>query len=217
MRISHPVIATVVAASTLTAVSVAGCSSHSKSSTPASGSTSSTHAAQSGDYTTLLIKATDINAPEAFTASPPVNNPNGQQGATTTFTCQDHSHTIIDTIVVALDPAAAANELDSAKGVHREALLAKPLSAEVGVDGATISGTSPDHTKGVTVLVFTQGKTVKGTLVMAAKAGKRKINFQGRVSRLRRLAPGRYTVALTATNAKHATSSPKKLSFTIVR
>jgi hypothetical protein len=159
MRISHPVIAAaVIAASTLTAASVAGCGSHSKSSTPASGSTSSTHAAQPGDYTTLLIKASDINAPEAFTASPPVNNPNGQQGATTTFTDEDHSHTIIDTIVVALDPAAAANELDSAKGVHREALLAKPLSAEVGVDGATISGTSPDHTKGVTVLVFTQGK-----------------------------------------------------------
>jgi hypothetical protein len=160
MRISHSAIVGVIVASTLTSASVVGCGSHSKSSTPASGSgpTSSTHAAQSGDYTTLLIKASDINAPDAFTASPPVKNPNGQQGATTTFTDQDHSHTIIDTIVVALDPAAAANELDSAKGVHREALLAKPLSAEVGVDGATISGTSQDHTKGVTVLVFTEGK-----------------------------------------------------------
>jgi hypothetical protein len=157
MRISHPVIVAVVVASTLAA---AGCSSHSKSSTPASGSTStpSTHAAQSGDYTTLLIKASDINAPDAFTASPPVNNPNGQQGATVTFTDQDHSHSIIDTIVVAFDPAAAANELDSAKQQHHETLLAKPLSAEVGVDGTTITGTSPDHTKGVTVLLFTQGK-----------------------------------------------------------
>jgi hypothetical protein len=160
MRISHPVIAAAVAAVTVTAASVAGCSSHSKSSTPASGPTSSsaTHAAQSGDYTTLLIKASDINAPDAFTASPPVNNPNGQQGATTTFTDQDHSHTIIDTIVVALDPAAAANELDSAKQQQHETLLAKPLSAEVGVSGATITGTSPDRTKGVTVLLFTEGK-----------------------------------------------------------
>jgi hypothetical protein len=161
MRISHPVIAAVIVASTLAAASVAGCGSHSKSSTPASGSTSSTsstHAAQSGDYTTLLIKASDIHAPDAFTASPPVNNPNGQQGATTTFTDQDHSHTIIDTIVVALDPAAAANELDSARGMHHETLLAKPMSAEVGVDGTTITGTSPDHTKGVTVLLFTEGK-----------------------------------------------------------
>jgi hypothetical protein len=160
MRISHPVVAAVIAASTLAATAVAGCSSHSTSSTPASGSTStsSTHAAQSGDYTTLLIKASDINAPDAFTASPPVNNPNGQHGATTTFTDQDHSHTIIDTIVVALDPAAAANELDSAKQQHHETLLAKPLSADVGVDGTTITGTPPDHTKGVTVLLFTEGK-----------------------------------------------------------
>ena len=158
MRISHPVIAAAIVASTLAAASVAGCGSHSKSSTPASGTTSSTHAAQTGDYTTLLIKASDIDAPDAFTASPPVNNPNGQHGATVTFTDADHSHTIIDTIVVALDPAAAANQLDSAKGMHHETLLAKPLSAEVGVDCTTITGTSPDHTKGVTVLLFTQGK-----------------------------------------------------------
>ena len=158
MRISRPVIAGVIVASILTGASVAGCSSHSKSSTPPSGSTTSTHAAQPGDYTSLLIKASDIGAPEPFTASPPVKNPNGQQGATTTFTDQDHSHTIIDTILITLDPAAAANELDSAKAVHHEALLAKPLSADVGVDGATISGTSPDHSKGVTVLLFTEGK-----------------------------------------------------------
>jgi hypothetical protein len=158
MRISRPVIAGVIVASMLTGASVAGCSSHSKSSTPPSGSTTSTHAAQPGDYTSLLIKASDIGAPEPFTASPPVKNPNGQQGATTTFTDQDHSHTIIDTIQITLDPAAAANELDSAKAVHHEALLAKPLSADVGVDGATISGTSPDHSKGVTVLLFTEGK-----------------------------------------------------------
>jgi hypothetical protein len=159
MRISHPLMAAAIVASALTGASVAGCSSHSKSSTPASGSptTSTTHV-QAGDYISLLIKASDIDAPEPFTASPPVNNPNGQQGATTTFTDQDHSHTIVDTIRIMLDPAAAANELDSAKALHREALLAKPMSAEVGVDGATISGTSSDHSKGETVLVFTEGK-----------------------------------------------------------
>jgi len=158
MRISYPVIAGIVAASTLTVVSATGCS-HSKPSTPASGPTTSMHAAQPGDYTTLLIKASDIGAPEPFTAAgPPVKNPNGQQGATATFTDQDHSHAIIDTIQITLDPAAAANALDSAKAVQHETLLAKPMSADVGVDGATISGISPDHSKGVTVLVFTEGK-----------------------------------------------------------
>ena len=161
MRISYPVIAGVIVASALTGASVTGCSSHSKSSTPASGSptTSTTAHVQPGDYISLLIKATDIGAPEPFAAAgPPVLNPNGQQGATVTFSDQDKSHTIIDTIQVLPDPAAAANALDSAKGLHREALLAKPLAAEVGVDGATISGTSPDHSKGETVLVFTEGK-----------------------------------------------------------
>ncbi|HEY9304774.1 MAG TPA: hypothetical protein VIO95_10830 [Mycobacterium sp.] len=158
MRISHPVIAGVIAASALAGVSVAGCSSHSKSSAPTSGSTTSTHAAQPGDYTQLLIKASDINAPEPFTAGPAVKNPNGQQGAQITFSDQDKSHTIIDTIQIMADPAAAASQLDSAKSIHREALLAKPLGVDVGVDGATISGPSPDHSKTVTMLVFTQGK-----------------------------------------------------------
>jgi hypothetical protein len=157
MRISHPVIAGVIAATTLAGVAVAGCSSHSKSSTPAPGSATTTRA-QVSDYTTLLIKASDINAPETFTASPAVKNPNGQQGATTTFSDQDHSHTIIDTIQVLPDPAAAANALDSARAVQHETLQAKPMSVDVGVDGTTITGASPDRSKGVTVLLFTQGK-----------------------------------------------------------
>jgi hypothetical protein len=65
-------------------------------------------------------------------------------------------------------------------------------------------------------LVFTRGNQVKGALSMAANPGKHEIKFQGPLSRTRRLAPGRYTVAITATNANHATSLPKKLSFTIV-
>ena len=75
-----------------------------------------------------------------------------------TFTDQDHAHTIIDTIQIMLDPAAAANALDSARGIQHETLQAKPLSVDVGVDGTTISGPSPDHSKGVTVLLFTEGK-----------------------------------------------------------
>jgi hypothetical protein len=42
-------------------------------------------------------------------------------------------------------------------------------------------------------------------------------NFKQTHPRWRVVAPGRCTVTLTATNANHATSLPKKLSFTIVR
>lgn len=110
------------------------------------------------DYTTLLIKAGDIKAPDTFTAGPATKNPNGQTGATTTFTDQDHSHTIIDTIEILLNPEAAANALDSAKAVHREALRTKALNADVGVGGVTIEGLSEDRSKGVTILLFTEGK-----------------------------------------------------------
>jgi hypothetical protein len=144
---------------TLAGVSTVGCSSHSTSSTPTTGSGTTTHAAIS-DYTKLLIKTSDIKAPDTFTAGPATKDPNGQQGATITFTDQDHSHTIIDTIQILLDPEATANALDSAKAMRRESLQAKSLNADVGVGGVTVSGLSPDHSKGVTVLLFTEGKAL---------------------------------------------------------
>ena len=113
MRIPQTVIATAAVVTTLVGMSVAGCSSHSKSPTPTSGSGAPTRA-PIGDYTQLLIKASDINAPDAFTAGPATKNPNGQQGATITFTDQDHSHTIIDTIQI-LPDAEDADETPAAE------------------------------------------------------------------------------------------------------
>jgi hypothetical protein len=158
MRFGSTAIATSVLAVTLTGVSVVGCSNHSTSSSnPTTGSATSTRP-QVTDYTTLLIKASDLEAPEPFTAGPAVKNPNGQQGATITFTDQDHSHAVIDTIQILLDPAASANALDSAKQIQHETLQGKPMAVDVGADGTTITGTSPDRSKGITVLLFTEGK-----------------------------------------------------------
>ena len=159
MRISPPVIAAMAVAATLVGVSAAGCSSASKPSTPAPGATTTTRPAIS-DYTTLLIKAGDIKAPDAFTAGPATKDPNGQQGATVTFNDADHSHSIIDTITILPDIEAAASALDSAKATRRETLQAKSLRVEVGVGGVTVTGLSPDHSKGVTVLLFTEGKAL---------------------------------------------------------
>jgi hypothetical protein len=156
MRIPLTVTAAAAVMTTLVGMSVAGCSSHSESSTPTSGSGAPPHAPIS-DYTQLLIKASDINAPDAFTAGPATKNPNGQPGAMVTFTDQDHSHTIIDTIQILPDAEATATALDSAKALHRETLRTKALNAEVGVGGVTISGLPQDRSKGVTVLLFTQG------------------------------------------------------------
>jgi hypothetical protein len=157
MGVRLTVMTGVVAVTALAGASVVGCSSHSNSSTPTSGSATTTHAAIS-DYTTLLIKASDIKAPDAFSAGPATKDPNGQNGATITFTDSDHSHSIIDTIQILLNPEAAANQLDSAKAQQRESLLSKAMSIDVGADGATISGLSEDHSKGITMLLFTEGK-----------------------------------------------------------
>jgi hypothetical protein len=159
MRISLTLIAGVAVATTLAGASAVGCSSHSKPSTAGSGSASSA-SARPNDYTALLIKASDINAPETFTASPPIKNPNGQLGVATTFSDQDRTHAITDTIQILSDPNAATNALNAAKAARSEALHGKLVPIDIGAGGTTISGASPDRSKGVTVLLFTEGKAL---------------------------------------------------------
>lgn len=155
----------------LAGAAVAGCNGGSKSPAPspapssssvptsAGRSPASTSApAQPSDYTRLLIAASDINAPEVFTASPPVNNPNGQPGASITFSNDDRTHVIVDSIQIMPDPAAALRALESAKATHDGYVHGSPEPIAIGTGGATISGPSPDGAKGVTVLLFTEGR-----------------------------------------------------------
>ncbi len=58
---------------------------------------------------------------------------------------------------------------------------------------------------------------LKGTLALAGYTGLDKLAFQGRISRRAKLAPGSYTLTLTATNATGQRSRPVKLRFKIVR
>jgi hypothetical protein len=179
MRIFQTMLAGVLAATTL-AVSVSGCSSTPSSSTTKSGSATSATTtgstgpnssapAQPSDYTGLLIQATDIDAPIPFAAGPPTNNPNGQPGVAITFSTQPHTADqngltvkevhIRDTIEVLPDPAAATSALNSAK-TGQGSVVKDPEtdSTNVGTDGTTLSGKSPDGSKGVTVLLFTEGR-----------------------------------------------------------
>ena len=133
--------------------------SGSATSTAASSSAASSSAqAQPADYTELLIKATDIDAPEEFTASPPMQNPNGKAGVATSFSNPDGTHVIGDTILVLPDPSAAASALDAAKTALGGSVSGTPGPADVGSGGTTVSGNSPDGSKSVTVLLFTQGR-----------------------------------------------------------
>lgn len=168
MRTSRTVAAGIAATTALT-VAIAGCGG--KNSTPSTskpGSSSSATSAQSSassapaqpsDYTGLLIQASDINAPIPFTATPPISNPNGQPGVATTFKDEDGSHVIKDTIQVLADPGAATNALNAAKGAQGD-VIKNPTTqaANVGTGGTTLLGNSPDHNKGVTLLLFTEGR-----------------------------------------------------------
>lgn len=167
MRISRPVVVGVATVTAL-ALTVAGCGS--KPAPTKSGSATSTASngasapatsgpAQPGDYSGLLIQATDINAPLPFTASPPTNNPNGQPGVATTFNTQDGGHAIKVTIQVLADPAAATNALNAAKpgaGAGLKHPLTKP--SKIGTGGTVVSGNATDNSKGVLILLFTEGK-----------------------------------------------------------
>jgi len=166
MNVSMKTIAVVAAAMAVTSVSAAGCSSNPKSptasptsATAASGSSTASPAqAQSADYTRLLIQASDIDTPMAFTAGPATPNPNGQPGAETTFSNDDKTRQIHDTILVFGDPAAAASALDAAKAKLGDSVQGTPAPAAVGTGGTTVSGNSPDGSKGVMMLLFTEGK-----------------------------------------------------------
>ncbi len=57
----------------------------------------------------------------------------------------------------------------------------------------------------------------RGTLKVGAHVGVNHVAFEGRLSALRRLRPGLYTVVITATNAAKQQSAAKRLSFKIVR
>ncbi|OBH04292.1 MULTISPECIES: hypothetical protein [unclassified Mycobacterium] len=172
MRVSRTFVAGLAAATALT-VALAGCGGKPTTSTSQTSQPGSSGAAtngsspaakspapgQPGEYSGLLIQATDIDAPIQFTGSPPTNNPNGQPGVATTFKTDDGSHVIKDTIQVLPDPAAATNALNAAKGAQGGNVKnPKTDPFNVGTGGTTLTGNSPDNSKGVLVLMFTEGR-----------------------------------------------------------
>jgi hypothetical protein len=56
-----------------------------------------------------------------------------------------------------------------------------------------------------------------GSLDVSGRQGTNRIRFQGRLSRTRRLKPGRYAVQVVATNATGQRTVSSRLRFTIVK
>jgi hypothetical protein len=146
-------------------LSVVGCSSSkapeaSSSSSSSSSSTSATKSAPANDYSSLLIKPTDIELPgDTFTAQEPTVNPGGKDGVATAFTNQTQTRTIGDTILLLEDATAAEGVLKSSlDSVGQSVADGAPGPLAVGSNGTLVSGNSPDGTKAVTVVMFTEGK-----------------------------------------------------------
>jgi len=169
MKIPMIGLAGLAATSMLVAVSLVGCASNKSSTTSSSGSAassgsssaaSSSSSAATADYTALLIKASDITLPgDTFTAQPPIQNPNGQPGVAQIFSNQNDTRHIGATILILPDPDQAVSELDEEKAALGDSVKGgTPAPAAVGNGGTTVSGTSPDGSKAVTVLLFTEGK-----------------------------------------------------------
>src|SRR5271156_260074 len=140
-----------------------GCGTDKKSSSPSSSAASSSAAsstAQPSDYSALLIKPTDIGG-DLTAPQPPVLNPNGAAGVAQLFANADNSRRIGDTILIVADPATAAAGLDHTKRNYTSKVSGTWQPAledgDVGSNGSMISGTSPDNSQAVTVLLFTEG------------------------------------------------------------
>jgi hypothetical protein len=111
-----------------------------------------------GDYTNLLIKASDVGAD--FTASAPVQNPNGAPGVSQLFTNADNSRRIGDLIMLVNEPKTATAGLGNTKNNYGSKVTGTWQPVDIGTGAAMISGPAPDNSQAVTVLLFTQGKAL---------------------------------------------------------
>lgn len=117
-----------------------------------------TAAAQPIDYGALPVDPNAITDSTAYTATAPLLNPQGQPGVEAVYTHRDGTRQITDTILVLADAPAATAAMDQARSTLAGQVTAsttQPVS--VGTGATIVSGTSPDGTRSVAVLTFTEG------------------------------------------------------------
>jgi hypothetical protein len=114
-------------------------------------------AAPPGDYSGLPVDPNVTTDSQAYTAAPPVLNPNGQPGVVATYNHRDGTRQIINTILVLPDPAAATAA--SQASINNKVNGAKTQKEPVGTGGTLVTGTSLDGSKSVRLLTFVEGNT----------------------------------------------------------
>jgi hypothetical protein len=114
-------------------------------------------AAAQPDYGALPVNPNEVTDSTAYIAAAPIQNPQGQPGIEAAYSHRDGSRTVTDTILVLASPQAAAAAMDQARGGVSSQVVGTPQVAPVGTGGSIVAGTSPDGTKSVAVLTFTEG------------------------------------------------------------
>jgi hypothetical protein len=122
-------------------------------------STPTKAAQQPLDYTRLLLEGRDISsAADTYTAQPATPNPGTKTGAEVLLVNADQTKAVNILLAALPDPAAAPSALQEAQANLATAVTGgQPQPFPVGSGGTVVSGTSPDGTKSVTVLLFTEG------------------------------------------------------------
>ena len=165
-----PTIIAVGVTATAVVLTSAACSSN-KSTTSSTTSSSASSSAASGtsaapsssaaapaDYSALVVKASDIPG-DTWTAAAPIMNPGGKDGIAVVFSNQGDTREIGDTIFVLPDASAASTAMDGSVAALGSAVTGgTPQSAQIGSGGTVVSGKSPDGSKSVTILLFTEGR-----------------------------------------------------------
>ncbi len=147
-------------------IAITGCGNSSKTSAPPSTSAAgSTSAAKPSpghppDYSALLIQPGDLGGGDFTAPEPPVLNFNDTTGVAQLFVNADKSRRIGDTILVVDNPSVAAAALENTKTNYAKKVSGTWQPVEVGTNGAMISGTSPDNSQAIAVLLFTEGRAL---------------------------------------------------------
>src|SRR5262249_43357264 len=100
--------------------------------------------------------------PDAFADGPPVVNGSGLTGVGQTFRNPDGKRTIVDSIAVYSDPAAAAQVVTAMKDVVGKKVTGAQQPIDIGSDGFIVAGVASDPSKQTKVseAVFTEGRAV---------------------------------------------------------
>jgi hypothetical protein len=173
MELARTTVAGVGVAALVVGTAITGCGNTNKTSSQSSSAASSSATASSTgpgtvtgpspgqptDYSGLLIKPSDIGG-DLTTPQPPVLNPNNAPGVAQLFANADNSRRIGDTILIVADPATAAAGIENTKTNYAGKVSGTWQPVDVGSNGAMVSGTSPDNSQAVTVLLFSEGKAL---------------------------------------------------------